>query len=78
MRPITLYPYPYKRLNELADQMKLMISVELNAGQMVEDVRLGVNGKVPVEFFGKLGGLMPTPDSIVHHLETLIQHRHAN
>ena len=77
-RPITLYPYPNKRINELADQIKLMLSVELNAGQMVEDVRLAVNGKTPVEFFGKLGGLMPTPDSIVHHLETLIQHRNAN
>jgi 2-oxoglutarate ferredoxin oxidoreductase subunit alpha len=77
-RPITLYPYPYKRIYELADQMKLVLSVELNAGQMVEDVRLAVNGKTPVEFFGKLGGLMPTPESIVHHLETLIQHRNAN
>ena len=78
LRPITLYPYPYKRIYELADQMKLVLSVELNAGQMVEDVRLAVNGKTPVEFFGKLGGLMPTPESIVHHLETLIQHRNAN
>ncbi|HEY6062864.1 MAG TPA: 3-methyl-2-oxobutanoate dehydrogenase subunit VorB [Chitinophagaceae bacterium] len=78
LRPITLYPYPYKRINELADQLKLMLSVELNAGQMVEDVRLAVNGKTRVEFFGKLGGLMPTPESIVHHLENLIQHRHAN
>ncbi len=78
LRPITLYPYPYKRINELADQVKLLMSVELNAGQMVEDVRLGVNGKKPVEFFGKLGGLLPTPASIVEHLETIIQYRHAN
>ena len=78
LRPITLYPYPYKRINELADKMKLILSVELNAGQMVEDVRLAVNGKTSVEFFGKLGGLMPTPESIVHHLETLIQYRNAN
>lgn len=77
-RPITLFPYPYKRINELADKMKLVLSVELNSGQMVEDVRLAVNGKTPVEFFGKLGGLMPTPESIVHHLETLIQHQYAN
>jgi 2-oxoglutarate ferredoxin oxidoreductase subunit alpha len=45
---------------------------------MVEDVRLGVNGKVPVEFFGRLGGMMPTPESIVHHLETLILAKHVN
>lgn len=78
LRPITLFPYPYKRLSELANQMKLVLSVELNSGQMVEDVRLGVNGKVPVEFFGRLGGMMPTPESIVHHLETLILARNGN
>lgn len=78
LRPITLYPYPYARINELADQMKLMLSVELNSGQMVEDVRLGVNGKIPVEFYGRSGGMMPTPESIVEHLENLIQYRYAN
>ncbi|MBK7435177.1 MAG: 3-methyl-2-oxobutanoate dehydrogenase subunit VorB [Chitinophagaceae bacterium] len=77
-RPITLYPYPYARLNELASQVRMMLSVELNSGQMVEDVRLAVNGKVPVEFYGKMGGMMPTPEDIVHHLETLIQFHHAN
>lgn len=78
LRPVTLYPYPYQRLNELAAQVKLMLSVELNSGQMVEDVRLAVNGKVPVEFYGRMGGMMPTPEEIVHHLETLIQYHHAN
>ncbi len=78
LRPITLYPYPYKRLEELAAQVKMMLSVELNSGQMVEDVRLAVNGKVPVEFYGRMGGMMPTPEEIVHHLETLIQYHHAN
>lgn len=78
LRPITLYPYPYKRLQELASQVKMMLSVELNSGQMVEDVRLGVNGKVPVEFYGRMGGMMPTPEEIVHHLETLIQYHHVN
>lgn len=71
-RPITLFPYPYQRLNELADKTKFMMSVELNSGQMVEDVKLAVNGKIPVEFFGRLGGMLPTPEDIVHHLETLI------
>ncbi len=78
LRPITLYPYPYQRLHELASQVKMMLSVELNSGQMVEDVRLGVNGKVPVEFYGRMGGMMPTPEEIVHHLETLIQYHHVN
>ncbi len=77
-RPITLFPYPYKRLQELAAQAKLMLTVELNSGQMVEDVRLGVNGKIPVEFYGRMGGMMPTPEEIVQHLENLIQYHHAN
>lgn len=71
-RPITLFPYPYKRLNEISDRVKLMLTVELNAGQMVEDVRLAVNGKIPVEFYGRLGGMVPTPEEIVTNLENLI------
>lgn len=78
LRPITLYPFPYGRLRQLADQVRLLLTVELNSGQMVEDVRLGVNGKRRVEFFGRLGGMMPTPESIVDHLETLIQYHHDN
>jgi len=78
LRPITIYPYPYKRLEELATKVKMMLSVELNSGQMVEDVRLAVNGKVPVEFYGRMGGMMLTPEDVVHHLETLIQYHHAN
>ena len=77
LRPITLYPYPYQRLNELAEKVNMILTVELNAGQMVEDVRLAVNGKTPVEFYGKMGGLMPTPESIALHLETLIQHEYV-
>jgi 2-oxoglutarate/2-oxoacid ferredoxin oxidoreductase subunit alpha len=78
LRPITLYPYPSQRLAELASQIKLALTVELNSGQMVEDVRLAVNGKVPVAFYGRLGGMTPTPESIVDHLETLILSQHAN
>ena len=78
LRPVTLYPYPYQRISELANQVSMILTVELNSGQMVEDVRLAVNGKTAVEFFGKLGGLMPTPESIVHHLETLIQHEYVS
>jgi 2-oxoglutarate/2-oxoacid ferredoxin oxidoreductase subunit alpha len=73
LRPVTLYPYPHQRINELADHIKLIVTVELNSGQMVEDVRLSVNGKTRVEFFGRNGGMMPTPESIVDHLEKLIK-----
>lgn len=76
LRPISLFPFPEKRLAQLAGQVKQMLCVELNAGQMVEDVRLAVNGKVPVSFYGRMGGMMPTPESIVAHAETLILTRH--
>jgi len=61
IRPITLYPYPYEVISELADQVKGVLSVELSTGQMVEDVRLAVNGKVPVEHYGRFGGMIHSP-----------------
>ena len=73
LRPITLFPYPYKRLEEMATQVKGMLTVELNSGQMIEDVQLAVKGRVPVEHFGRLGGMIPTPEEIVQHLQTIIK-----
>jgi len=64
-RPITLWPFPNRALAEHADKVKGFLSVELNAGQMVEDIRLAVNGKNKVEHFGRLGGIVFTPDEIV-------------
>jgi 2-oxoglutarate ferredoxin oxidoreductase subunit alpha len=77
LRPITLFPYPAKRLAELAEKTKFMLTVEMNAGQMIEDVKLSVNGKVPVEFYGRMGGMIPNPEEIVEQLENLIQNSHA-
>ncbi len=65
IRPITLWPFPSNILKSYADKVQGMLTVELNAGQMVEDVRLAVNGKVPVEHYGRLGGIVPTPDEIL-------------
>lgn len=65
LRPITLWPFPTDIISSYADKVKGMISVELNAGQMVEDVRLAVNGRVKVEHFGRLGGIVPTPDEVL-------------
>ena len=65
IRPITLWPFPTKLIDGYADIVKGFLSVELNAGQMVEDVRLSVNGKTKVEHFGRLGGIVFTPDEIV-------------
>ena len=68
-RPVTLWPYPSKALAEAAKGKKGILSVEISAGQMVEDVRLAVNGSVPVEWFGRLGGIVPEPEEIVKALK---------
>ncbi|KAA6345913.1 2-oxoglutarate oxidoreductase subunit KorA [termite gut metagenome] len=65
LRPITLWPFPTKVIASYADKVKGMLSLELNAGQMVEDIRLAVNGRVMVEHFGRLGGIVPDPDEVV-------------
>jgi 2-oxoglutarate ferredoxin oxidoreductase subunit alpha len=72
LRPILVWPYPTKRINELADQVKGMLSVEMSAGQMVIDVKLAVNGKIPVEHFGRFGGIIPSPAEVVEALEQKI------
>lgn len=69
LRPITLWPFPTKEVAVMAEGKKGVLSVEINAGQMVEDIRLAVNGKVPVEHFGRLGGIVPEPDEIVKALK---------
>jgi 2-oxoglutarate/2-oxoacid ferredoxin oxidoreductase subunit alpha len=70
LRPITLFPFPSKRINELAGKVKGMLSVEMSAGQMVEDVLLAVNGKVPVYHFGRMGGIVTTPEEVVENLKS--------
>ena len=64
LRPITLFPYPETAIREMLPQLKGIMSVELNAGQMVEDVRLAVNGAVPVEFYGRMGGSIFSPEEV--------------
>ncbi|NIS82812.1 MAG: 3-methyl-2-oxobutanoate dehydrogenase subunit VorB [Anaerolineales bacterium] len=64
LRPISLYPYPYERVRELADQVEEILVVEMNGGQMIEDVRLAVEGRVPVSFYGRMGGMVPLPDEV--------------
>ena len=69
LRPITLYPFPTRPIAELAARVKGFLSVELNAGQMVEDVRLAVNGAVPVEHYGRQGGMIYSPDEVLAALK---------
>jgi 2-oxoglutarate ferredoxin oxidoreductase subunit alpha len=68
-RPVTVSPYPYARLAEIARRARAFLVVEMNAGQMLEDVRLAVNGRVPVEFYGRLGGVVPFPDEILQEIK---------
>ena len=70
LRPITLYPFPKRQIAELAARgVKGFLSAELNAGQMVEDVRLAVNGKAPVAHYGRQGGMLFNPDEVLEALK---------
>ena len=64
-RPITVWPFPYKELAEASKNAKALLDVEANEGQMLQDVKLAINGAKPVEYFGHCGSLMPTTDEIV-------------
>ena len=67
-RPITLYPFPSPRIAQLASGGARFLTVEMSCGQMVEDVRLAVNGAADVAFYGRSGGVVPTPTEIFNHV----------
>ncbi len=69
LRPITLFPFPTNPIKELSQKVKGFLTVEMSAGQMVEDVRLTVNGAVPVEFYGRMGGIVPSAEEILAALK---------
>ena len=71
LRPVTLWPFCSARLAELAEKVRGMLVVEMNAGQMVEDVRLAVEGRCPIRFYGRMGGIIPLPDDILPELQKL-------
>jgi 2-oxoglutarate ferredoxin oxidoreductase subunit alpha len=71
LRPVTLWPFPEARLAELARKVRGILVVEMNAGQMVEDVRLAVRHRVPVSFYGRTGGVLPLPEEILTALDRL-------
>jgi 2-oxoglutarate ferredoxin oxidoreductase subunit alpha len=70
-RPITLWPFPAAELADVASRARGVLVVEMSAGQMVEDVRLAVEGRVPVRFHGRMGGMVPSPDEIIEALRDL-------
>ncbi len=71
LRPITVWPFPSKELAAYAKNVKAMLSVELSMGQMVEDIRLAVAGSCPVYFYGRTGGIIPTPEEVVGELKKI-------
>jgi len=70
IRPITLYPFPKEIISSYSAKIKGYLSVEMNAGQMVEDVRLSTCKSVPVEFYGRMGGIVPSPDEVLNALKS--------
>ena len=71
LRPITLWPFPEREVARLSRRLHGILTVELSSGQMVEDVRLAVEGRCPVAFHGRMGGLVPTPDEVLGALKAL-------
>ena len=71
LRPITLWPFPYGKIAELGKKVKGILSLEINAGQMVEDIRLAVECKVPVQWYGRLGGIIPEPEEVVEEIKKM-------
>jgi len=71
LRPISLFPFPFVPLEGLARRTQVILVIEMNAGQMVDDVRLGVGGLVPVDFLGHTGGVIPLPGEIIERLKRL-------
>ncbi len=73
LRPITLWPFPYETVEELTDKVKFAFVVELSEGQMLEDVKLAVGKKIPVHFYGRLGGGVPSPLEVVDKVKERIK-----
>jgi 2-oxoglutarate ferredoxin oxidoreductase subunit alpha len=72
IRPISLSPYPYERIEALAAQARAFLVVEMNTGQMLEDVRLAVSKRKPIGFYGRLGGMVPFPEEIFLEIQRMV------
>lgn len=71
LRPISLFPYPFDEFNKIKDDCKGVLTVEMNSGQMLDDVRLALNGRIPTYFYGRTGGMIPTPEEIVDKVKEI-------
>jgi 2-oxoglutarate ferredoxin oxidoreductase subunit alpha len=73
LRPITLWPFPRKQLAKIGEKVRGFLVVEMNAGQMVHDVREAVGNQIPIRFYGRMGGFIPLPDEIEHEVSVLFE-----
>lgn len=71
IRPITLWPYPYDEFKKIGDNCKGILTVEMNTGQMIDDVKIAVDGRFPVSFYGRTGGMVPTPNEIIEKVKEI-------
>ena len=71
LRPITVSPFPFEVIEQLIGRVSGFLVTEMNSGQMLEDVRLAVRGRAPVEFYGRMGGVVPFTEEILHEIERL-------
>ena len=74
-RPITLWPFPDEALARLGEKERTFLSVEMSCGQMVEDIKLALNCRRPVHFFGRVGGIVPSPEEILAEIEKQVAGR---
>lgn len=74
LRPITLWPFPYNAVRSIGDMpsVKAVFSIEMSAGQMVDDVKIGIEGKKPVYFYGRTGGMIPSPDEVLNYINSVL------
>lgn len=72
VRPITIYPFPENAFKELPETVKNILVVEMNLGQMVDDVKLHVQGRLPVDFYGRVGGIVPEAEEIVEKVKEIV------
>ncbi len=73
LRPITLWPFPYDEVKRLSKKVKSILVVELNAGQMIEDVRLSLEDRIPIHHFGRMGGIVMDPSEVLGALKNIIE-----
>ena len=71
LRPVSLSPFPIEQIEALADQVQSILVTEMNAGQMLDDVLRAAQGRIPVEFYGRMGGIMPFPDEILNEIRRM-------